>query len=95
MVSLLLNYLLQTGEVIRRDPLTHRESLIILEELYDLVLEVEQLRRDQPHAEEEPELFQQWQKEYDERVDAMWDGVRVLVPLETRYARFRPCISCA
>lgn len=74
----------QTGEIVRRDPLTTRETLVILEQLYDLVLEAEQLRRDQPHAEEEPELFQQWQKEYDECVDAMWNGVRVLVPLETR-----------
>ncbi|KAJ3550388.1 hypothetical protein NMY22_g530 [Coprinellus aureogranulatus] len=72
-----------TGEIVRRDPLTHRETLVILEQLYDLVLQAEQLRRDQPHAEEEPEVFQQWQQEYDGRVDAMWEGVRVLVPLET------------
>lgn len=48
-----------TDSLVRRDPLTHRESLVILEQLYDLVLEVEQRRRDQP-APEEVEAFEEW-----------------------------------
>lgn len=48
-----------TDGFVHRDPLTHRESLVILEQLYDLVLEVEQRRRDQP-APEEVEVFEEW-----------------------------------
>jgi DNA topoisomerase 2-associated protein PAT1 len=44
---------------VRKDPPTHREVLVILENLYDLVLRVEQLRRDQPLQEEE-EAFIAW-----------------------------------
>ena len=32
--------------------LTHRESLVILEQLYDLLLDIEQRRRDQPPLED-------------------------------------------
>lgn len=49
----------QTAGVVRKDPLSHRQVLVILENLYDLVLEVEQLRRDQPPQEEE-EAYQTW-----------------------------------
>ncbi|KAF6752981.1 topoisomerase II [Ephemerocybe angulata] len=73
----------QTAEIVRRDPLTHRETLVILEKLYDFVLQVEQLRRDQPHADEDPEDFQHWQAEYDQTVDRIWENVNVLTPLET------------
>ena len=45
--------------LVRRDPLTHRESLVIIEQLYALVLEIDQKRRDQPAPEEEEE-FAQW-----------------------------------
>lgn len=48
-----------TEGLVRRDPLTHREALVILEQLYDLVLEVEQRRRDQPPP-EEVEEFEEW-----------------------------------
>jgi len=34
--------------------------LTILEKLYDLILGVEQLRRDQPLPEEDEEVFLQW-----------------------------------
>ncbi|KAF8892099.1 topoisomerase II-associated protein PAT1 [Infundibulicybe gibba] len=53
-----------TGAVVRRDPLTQREVLVILEQLYDLVLKVEQLRRDQPHP-EDAEPSNEWQEEYE------------------------------
>lgn len=50
---------LQTAGTIRKEPLTHRQTLVILESLYDIVLEVEQLRRDQPPQDEE-EAYQAW-----------------------------------
>ena len=48
-----------TEGLVRREPLTHRETLVKLEHLYDLVLDVEQRRRDQPPP-EEIEEFEQW-----------------------------------
>ena len=48
-----------TEGLVRKDPLTHREALVKLEQLYDLVLEVEQRRRDQPPP-EEVEEFEEW-----------------------------------
>lgn len=44
----------------KKEPLTQRQVLVILEELYDAVLRVEQLRRDQPPP-EEFEALQEWQ----------------------------------
>ena len=44
--------------LISRDPLTHREALVIIEQLYDLVLEMDQKRRDQPGPEEEEALVE-------------------------------------
>lgn len=46
--------------VVRKDPLTHRETLIFLEDLFDLVLNIEQQRRDQPSVEEEVEALEKW-----------------------------------
>ena len=43
----------------KKEPLSHRKALVILEELYDVVLRVEQLRRDQP-APEDLEASQEW-----------------------------------
>ncbi|KAI0741955.1 topoisomerase II-associated protein PAT1 [Daedaleopsis nitida] len=71
-----------TDGLIRRDPLTHREVLVKLEHLYDLVLEVEQRRRDQPPP-EEVEEFDQWQKECDVIIDQIFEKLMVSVPLET------------
>ncbi|KAK7030736.1 PAT1 domain-containing protein [Favolaschia claudopus] len=71
-----------TGNVVRQEPLTRRQVLTALEAMYDLVLKVEQLRREQPQAEEE-EASQQWQKEYDDLVEQLWEGLKVMVPLET------------
>jgi hypothetical protein len=39
--------------VVRKEPLTQRQVLVALESLYDLVLDIEQLRRDQPFEEDE------------------------------------------
>ncbi|KAJ6621334.1 topoisomerase II-associated protein PAT1 [Mycena sp. CBHHK59/15] len=71
-----------TGNVVRKDPLTHRQVLTTLEALYDLVLKVEHLRREQPSPEEE-DASRQWQNEYDDLVEQLWEGLRVMVPLET------------
>lgn len=45
--------------LVRKDPLTHRETLVFLEQLFDIVLKVEQQRRDQPLP-EEVEAFEIW-----------------------------------
>ncbi|PFH46874.1 hypothetical protein AMATHDRAFT_153566 [Amanita thiersii Skay4041] len=69
-----------TANLIRREPLSQRETLAILENLYDLVLHVEQLHRDQTSVEEHQ--VTNW-KEYEEIVNQLWDGLRVMIPLET------------
>ncbi|KAJ7077887.1 topoisomerase II-associated protein PAT1 [Mycena belliarum] len=71
-----------TGNVVRKDPLTRRQVLTTLESLYDLVLKVEHLRREQPSPEEE-DASRQWRKEYDDLVELLWEGLKVMVPLET------------
>ncbi|KAJ7180520.1 topoisomerase II-associated protein PAT1 [Mycena filopes] len=71
-----------TGNVVRKDPLTHRQVLTALEAMYDLVLKVEHLRREQPPPEEE-DASRQWQKEYDDIVELLWEGLQVMVPVET------------
>ncbi|KAJ6581355.1 topoisomerase II-associated protein PAT1 [Mycena capillaripes] len=71
-----------TGNVVRKDPLTRRQVLTALEAMYDLVLKVEHLRREQPPPEEE-DAARQWQKEYDDLVELLWEGLKVMVPLET------------
>jgi DNA topoisomerase 2-associated protein PAT1 len=55
----IVTFLPQTDGLVRKDPLTHRQILAILENLYDVVLKVEQLRRDQP-SESDVEAFQTW-----------------------------------
>ncbi|KAI0691472.1 topoisomerase II-associated protein PAT1 [Cerioporus squamosus] len=71
-----------TEGLVRRDPLTHREALVKLEHLYDLVLDVEQRRRDQPPP-EEVEEFEQWTVECNAIIDQIFDELMVSVPLET------------
>ena len=48
--------------MVRKEPLTQRQTLVLLEGLYDLVLNIEQLRRDQPpeEDEEDEEAFTAW-----------------------------------
>jgi DNA topoisomerase 2-associated protein PAT1 len=43
----------RSAAVVRREPLSRREVLSILENMYDTVLKVEQMRRDQPPREDE------------------------------------------
>ncbi|KAF8631878.1 hypothetical protein AX15_002145 [Amanita polypyramis BW_CC] len=71
-----------TTNLVRKEPLTQREILSTVERIYDLVLQVEQLKRDQPMAEEEQQM-DSWQKQYDGVVDQIWDALKVMVPLET------------
>ncbi|KDQ61548.1 hypothetical protein JAAARDRAFT_31002 [Jaapia argillacea MUCL 33604] len=70
------------SELVHRDPLSRFESLAILEELYDTVLDVEQLRREQPPTDDE-DSYQFWNASYADRVGQLWDGLKVMVPLET------------
>ncbi|KAI0629297.1 topoisomerase II-associated protein PAT1 [Trametes polyzona] len=68
--------------LVRKDPLTHRESLVALEQLYDLVLDLEQRRRDQPPP-EEIEEFEIWTQECSKLIDQLFEKLMVSVPLET------------
>ncbi|KAF9453519.1 hypothetical protein P691DRAFT_658313 [Macrolepiota fuliginosa MF-IS2] len=68
---------------VRREPLSSREVLTIVEGLYDLILNVEQVKRDQPLPEEEQERHDEWQMDYDILMNEVWEELRVLVPLET------------
>ncbi|KAH9945729.1 topoisomerase II-associated protein [Amylocystis lapponica] len=68
--------------LVRKDPLSHRQTLVLLEQLYDNVLEVEQLRREQPPPQEE-DAFQSWDLEFSELTEKLWDDLKVMVPLET------------
>ncbi|TFY78939.1 hypothetical protein EWM64_g5071 [Hericium alpestre] len=71
-------------DLVRKDPLTTKETLFILEHLYDLVLNIEQLRREQPPEDSEDfEAVGIWNAHYGESVQQLWDGLRVMVPLET------------
>ncbi|KAI0057451.1 hypothetical protein BV25DRAFT_1812427 [Artomyces pyxidatus] len=70
--------------IVRQDPLTSKETLAILENLYDLVLNIEQLRREQPSPDSDDfEMVGIWNARYNESVQQLWDGLRVMVPLET------------
>ncbi|KAI0675738.1 topoisomerase II-associated protein PAT1 [Trametes maxima] len=68
--------------LVHKDPLTHREALVQLEQLYDLVLDLEQRRRDQPPP-EEVEEFEQWTAECSTLIDQLFEKLLVSVPLET------------
>ncbi len=76
---------LQGTGVIRKDPLTHRQTLLMLEGLYDVLLKLEQMRRDQPAPTDENRL-QDWEFLYGEEIQKLWDGLQIMVPLETRLA---------
>ncbi|KAI0320872.1 topoisomerase II-associated protein PAT1 [Amylostereum chailletii] len=69
---------------VRKDPLTSRETLVILENLYDIVLSIEHLRREQPPADSDDfEAVGIWNAKHNEYVQQLWDGLQVMVPLET------------
>ncbi|KLO11600.1 hypothetical protein SCHPADRAFT_998761 [Schizopora paradoxa] len=68
--------------VIRKDPLTRRQTLLMLEGLYDILLKLEQMRRDQPAPTDEIRLHD-WEILYAEEIQKLWDGLQIMVPLET------------
>lgn len=42
-----------------KDPLSNREALVIIERVYDHILDLEHLRREQP-SEEDEEAYAEW-----------------------------------
>jgi DNA topoisomerase 2-associated protein PAT1 len=76
----------QVTDLVHRDPLTHREVLVTLETLYDLVMSVEQMKHDEPHPEEEGEEVEKWNQHFHELVEQIWAKFQVMAPLETRCA---------
>ncbi|KAL4250335.1 PAT1 family protein [Abortiporus biennis] len=72
----------RNGTLVRKDPLTARESLVIVERLYDMVLELEQQRRTQPVT-EDPEAIEAWEAHFQSIVDQIYDSLQILVPLDT------------
>lgn len=75
--------------MIRKDPLTRRQTLLMLEGLYDILLKLEQMRRDQPAPTDENRLHD-WEVLYGEEIQKLWDGLQIMVPLETRLADLLP-----
>ncbi|KAL0067146.1 DNA topoisomerase 2-associated protein pat1 [Marasmius tenuissimus] len=70
------------SELVRKDPLTHREVLVTLETLYDLVLLLEQLKRN-PAPPEDEEAIIEWEIEFQTILDKTWVLLKVMVPLAT------------
>ncbi|KAF5383709.1 hypothetical protein D9615_003665 [Tricholomella constricta] len=71
-----------TDGLVRKDPLSHRQILVAVESLYDVVLDTENIKRGEPTPEDTEEYAAQWQV-YEASVDQLWDGLKVMVPLET------------
>ncbi|KAK1923037.1 topoisomerase II-associated protein PAT1 [Papiliotrema laurentii] len=67
---------------VRRDPLTKKQVMYALEELYDRVLELEQMRRDMPPPTSSPEEIGSWGAACDAKVEAIWKGLMVMEPLD-------------
>ena len=68
---------LQSEGGIAKDPLTHREALMILERLYDLLIEIDHVQEAQPDLEEDTDAWQAWY--------VRLDGIDI--PVLTRTAR--------
>ncbi|KZT10098.1 uncharacterized protein LAESUDRAFT_722251 [Laetiporus sulphureus 93-53] len=69
-------------QIVRKDPLTYRESLIIIEHVYDILMELEQISREQPPPEEE-ERLKAWTADYNAHVQELFEGLKLPVTLET------------
>ncbi|KAG5721185.1 DNA topoisomerase 2-associated protein pat1 [Termitomyces sp. T112] len=72
-----------TNGLIRKQPLSHRQILVAVESLYDVVLATENIKRGEPSPEDSAEILTQWKSEYDASVDQLWNGLKVMEPLET------------
>jgi hypothetical protein len=100
---------LQAEGLVQKDPLTRKEALAILEELYELVMQLEKLAREQPPTEEE-EVYGDWyvsrnlcinrsqsltcrENRVAELRQELWLGLRVTVPLGTRFGVLTTYVS--
>ncbi|KAH8104013.1 topoisomerase II-associated protein [Cristinia sonorae] len=72
---------LASGNTVR-DPLSHREALVIIERVYDHILNLEHLRREQPEEGEEEALVE-WQAHHDTIIAQIWNNLQVNLPLDT------------
>ncbi|KAG7093875.1 hypothetical protein E1B28_007514 [Marasmius oreades] len=72
----------ETSDLVRKDPLSRKEVLVTLEALYDLVLQLEQLKRNQAPPEDE-QATAEWQNEFKSVLDQTWVLLKVMVPLAT------------
>ncbi|KAG6854522.1 hypothetical protein C0991_005434 [Blastosporella zonata] len=72
-----------TDGLVRKEPLSQRQILVAVENLYDIVLNTENIKRNEPSPEDGEEIIAQWQQEYEASVDQLWAGLKVMVPLET------------
>ncbi|KAG6868797.1 hypothetical protein C0993_010427, partial [Termitomyces sp. T159_Od127] len=68
--------------LIRKEPLTHRQILVVVESLYDVVLKTENIKRNEPSPEDSAETIAQ-KSEYEASVDQLWSGLKIMEPLET------------
>ncbi|OCH93671.1 hypothetical protein OBBRIDRAFT_790021 [Obba rivulosa] len=66
----------------RKDPLTQREALMIIERLYDIVLDIEQHKREEESIEDEEE-HEAWSKRLEQLIEQLWQGLQVTVYFET------------
>lgn len=68
-------------ELVRRDPLSLKEALMVVERCIDILMALDGQRDHRP--EEEGEALAAWEAEHNKLIDSLWDGLRVMVPLET------------
>lgn len=73
---------MQEQELVRKDPLLLKGALMIVERCIDILMALDGQRDHLP--EEEGETLQTWTDEHNQLIDSLWDGLRVMVPLETR-----------
>ncbi|KAF8074818.1 topoisomerase II-associated protein PAT1 [Lyophyllum atratum] len=72
-----------TDGLVRKEPLSQRQILVAVENLYDVVLNTENIKRGEPGPEDTEEYVAEWKKEYEASVDQLWAGLTVMIPLET------------
>lgn len=68
---------------IRRQALTRKQVLVAIEELYDTMLELEQMRRDIPPP-TAPEQLDAWNAACQIKSDDIWRRLMVMEPLDVR-----------
>lgn len=68
---------------IRRQALTRKQVLLAIEELYDQMLELEQMRRDIPPP-DAVEQLEGWNAACQAKSDEVWRRLMVMEPLDVR-----------